>query len=606
MSIVYQLSAQFPGPTTPRDFVTLMLTTDSAIETPAQARYFMVVSKPCIHPESPQRSGYIRGHYESVEFIREIKINKPLRRTQSSIDTTAAKEPNLAAEAAKAALSKNTAGPDSSASRPQTTPEDDGQDTMIEWLMITRSDPGGSVPRFMVERGTPSGICGDADKFLKWVSSKNLEDFDEVTDARDGIEGAESDTRKLKEEAENAEATATMSKMSSADPTSNVLHEPTVQPKPKLSQNRNPPLPQRPGSSLAGSMNEDPSPQGFYGVIANAVGMVTSRLPNPFGSARGGDTDMSSLSAISSDISDDDDSSSILSFHSVEGEETNKTGDDLAGASSDSTKLGRVTTGASDAQLSINSTDSKAATAAVAASSSSARNRSTTQHEKDLLKLEQRQRKMEEKYARDLAKRAGDSTKDESAIAKLKEKHDRHKARQEDKYQRELRKLASRREAEQKKAERRKQKVIEKQEKSDLGMEMERIRAERDVARKQIEILKEQVGDLQSQNTLLVARLGREGITINPSKMQLAISGGLGVSSGMVEGVFSDLSNGRRPVGASSGTEARGTKGGSLGSSSGGSSLGKKGVITNAADPGVQVDGPACMMREQPVVKGEA
>jgi hypothetical protein len=44
----------------------------------------MVVSKPCIHPATPQREGYIRGQYESVEFIREIPLKKP----KKSVSTT--------------------------------------------------------------------------------------------------------------------------------------------------------------------------------------------------------------------------------------------------------------------------------------------------------------------------------------------------------------------------------------------------------------------------------------------------------------------------------------------------------------------------------------
>ncbi len=43
--------------------------------------------------------------------------------------------------------------------------------------MVTRSDPGGSVPRFMVEKGTPGGIVNDAGRFFNWVSSKKHEDF---------------------------------------------------------------------------------------------------------------------------------------------------------------------------------------------------------------------------------------------------------------------------------------------------------------------------------------------------------------------------------------------------------------------------------------------
>jgi hypothetical protein len=78
--IVYLLSAQFPGPTAPRDFVTMLLTSDNALEAqnnePAP-RHFMVVSKPCKHPDAAPRDGYIRGQYESVEFIREIAPKGP-------------------------------------------------------------------------------------------------------------------------------------------------------------------------------------------------------------------------------------------------------------------------------------------------------------------------------------------------------------------------------------------------------------------------------------------------------------------------------------------------------------------------------------------------
>ena len=52
--------------------------------------------------------------------------------------------------------------------------DDDDYETMVEWLMVTRSDPGGSVPRFMIERGTPPGIAGDANKFLQWTLHTTL------------------------------------------------------------------------------------------------------------------------------------------------------------------------------------------------------------------------------------------------------------------------------------------------------------------------------------------------------------------------------------------------------------------------------------------------
>lgn len=66
----------------------MFLTSDQALrdangeEVP---RHFMVISKPCIHPDAPPRDGYIRGQYESVEFIREIPIRKkPLKSSSTT------------------------------------------------------------------------------------------------------------------------------------------------------------------------------------------------------------------------------------------------------------------------------------------------------------------------------------------------------------------------------------------------------------------------------------------------------------------------------------------------------------------------------------------
>ena len=53
--------------------------------------------------------------------------------------------------------------------------------------------------------------------------------------------------------------------------------------------------------------------------------------------------------------------------------------------------------------------------------------------------------------------------------------------------------------------------VREFEERSNLQAELERVKAERDVALREMEMLREQVGALQGQNTMLVARLGREG-----------------------------------------------------------------------------------------------
>lgn len=155
--LVYHLSAQFPGPTTPRDFVTLLLTSDAALVDEPSSRpgssaseghpprltsrppHFLVISKPCDHPDCPPRDGFIRGQYESIEFVQEIPP------------------------------------------KPEDPPTLEGEELVnpVEWIMITRSDPGGSVPRFMVERGTPSGIVADASKFLDWACSADHPTIDE-------------------------------------------------------------------------------------------------------------------------------------------------------------------------------------------------------------------------------------------------------------------------------------------------------------------------------------------------------------------------------------------------------------------------------------------
>lgn len=176
---VYELSAQFPGPTTPRDFVTLILTTD---ELPSQATSeednvdadqlpptYLVVSKPCDHPDSPPRDGYIRGQYESVELIREILVHPHAGKAQARDGLKNDSNDNGNPERAASADGPNKSQHDKEES------EDNNEDANpVEWIMITRSDPGGSVPRWMVERGTPKSIVSDAGKFLNWASQPDL------------------------------------------------------------------------------------------------------------------------------------------------------------------------------------------------------------------------------------------------------------------------------------------------------------------------------------------------------------------------------------------------------------------------------------------------
>ncbi|KAF6824644.1 hypothetical protein CPLU01_10744 [Colletotrichum plurivorum] len=490
---VFQLSAQFPGPTAPRDFVTLLLTSDSSGNPPAQEggrrplRSFMIVSKPCIHPECAERQGYIRGQYESVEIIREVPSDKPaITRAKSSIDLSQESEKerqavaeSMGREAVLRAAKKAADGEDG---RPRGTSVDSAParddaghagagaeqeaTTSIEWLMVTRSDPGGNVPRFLIDRGTPGGIIGDAGKFIKWVTAKSADDF-ATSDA---------EQEQTKEGAKQAEHEKTTSPVEVAkEPTSNLV--------PDLS---------------AQDDAVPPSSNGLYGIISGAFGLagsaVASRLPNGLPGMFQAPSTNGSIAEDDEDETNESDTSSIRSFVSA----VEKTDD------------GEALTPPEVAQqdtMSLHSSGSGA---------TSLHKTTSSHHERELKKLQERRKKMQDKInkmqERMSSKRAEDSQRDAAQLAKLREKHDKEVAKQEEKYRRELRRLEERREQDERKAEERRRKQAEKEERGNLAMELERVKAERDLALKQVEVLKGQIGDLQSQNTMLVAKMGRMGV----------------------------------------------------------------------------------------------
>ncbi|TGZ79162.1 hypothetical protein EX30DRAFT_342630 [Ascodesmis nigricans] len=177
---VMVLSAQFPGPSAPRMFVEGYLTTSAhpedlsmsngidsdestheaqdiqaaAVQRPKQ---FTIISKPVLdHPAVEDKPGHVLGQYESVEFIREVPLDpRHIDRSQSF--------PNVGSAAKLLTSPTRPRGRTVSGNL-----EDPNPSIPVEWIMITRSDPGGNVPRWMVERGTPNGIVKDAEKFIKW------------------------------------------------------------------------------------------------------------------------------------------------------------------------------------------------------------------------------------------------------------------------------------------------------------------------------------------------------------------------------------------------------------------------------------------------------
>lgn len=487
---VWLLNAQFPGPTTPRDFVTLFLTgtTSSDDQNNTKApRQFMIVSKPCNHPECAPRSSYIRGNYESVELIREIPIEKPIRRVRSSVDMRrediqlpsrkAGGDMDIGQEAVLRAAQKRAGarsdnGPgERGLSRsltglpPRERDEDSGagkaseeSEMAIEWVMVTRSDPGGSVPRFMVEKGTPGGIVTDAGKFLKWLETRTAQNLEE---SRDGIPQDES-------------------------PEDNVGEATTPRPH-QPSASVSTPAPQ-PSSRAAAE--EDAQPSGFYNMIAGAIGaassMVTARLPGVAHSTSELDSDLQD--------SESDSDESERSFASAQEPEAE-------------TPLAKVPSGGN---ASLGGGDM--ASMHSSKSDESSAKASLSHHEKHLRKLQDRHKKLAEKMARQQERVSqGKSNQGEDGLAKLKEKHEREIARQEENYRKEVKKMEEKRLRDERKAEERRKKQQEKDERANAAMQLEKIKVERDMAFKQIDILKDQVGQLQAQNTKLVAKLGKLG-----------------------------------------------------------------------------------------------
>lgn len=515
MIAVYLLSAQFPGPTAPRDFVTMVLTSDQALLDQSGGeqdvpRHFMVISRPCSHPDAPPRDGFIRGKYESVEFIREIPIHKPPPRSASTSNLPSTRNratSSLSRDAIVRNAKKNHSPPngedgpgleepglaENGRARGSTISFDksrgseakgenvdihqsdhESESNPIEWIMITRSDPGGSVPQFMIERGTPGGIVSDATKFLDWACSKDMEDPESDNEPESNGAAAQGPnaenhgrTPHHHDHEKDLHNHQTNGHLAGIEPTSTPIKE---APKDLVT----PDIP--PHESANG---------GLYGMITDAAGIaggfisahtaaiISSSLPHADSEPPSEPLRRDSVSSISS-------VSSVESFASAL---ENYNSNDVC-SSTESSAQDRVTA----------SQDMAA-------------------QDKKLQKLEERKRKLDEKLARvrekGMNKKSEDSAKEEEAMRKAKEKHDREEKKQEEKYRKEVEKLERKKEKEAQKAEDRRKKAAERDDKLRLLKELDEIKAEVIVLRKEREILRGQVGDLQAENTMLAAKIGR-------------------------------------------------------------------------------------------------
>ncbi|KAI9785168.1 MAG: hypothetical protein M1839_000806 [Geoglossum umbratile] len=543
---VFHLSAQFPGPTAPRDFVTLLISSSAALTSSLSSstaelidtnfknsipRHFAIVSKPCIHPECPAREGFIRGQYESIEFIREIPLkqhneqlspNSPRKgrsRASSSVigkeaiarnarktntlparleesshvsegensDVVASTDGNTSGRARGKTISYEEYPGISKGEQADSYEANDKNDSEagngaeanpVEWIMITRSDPGGSVPRWMVERGTPSSIVADAVKFLDWACKKEHPDSDS---------DEEGDVDHDHHEIDVDHAWHTNSHLAGLDATG-------------VNQGG---LPRAHEGEPAVIGENGGIPSTVVGTVGSNIPAVTptivvSHLPGHQTIAAEEElsieqaSDEKQLSAVdnkkqlAADTDSDSDNSSLDTFATATGfGEYNDTCDEVASNYADSS------------------------------TTSSANRENMTPQEKELAKLNERKKRLDEQLAkarmRDEKRTNEVTAKETERIIKAQEKHDREVAKQEEKYRREVQKIEAKKAKEAKKSEERRRKQEEKDYKQKLQLERDEMKAELNLLRKEREILITQVGELQAENTALTARLGKLG-----------------------------------------------------------------------------------------------
>lgn len=548
---VYHLSAQFPGPTTPRDFVTLLITSSSALgdndcvqSSPIPSttrsksfqyyptpRHFMVISKPCLHPDCPPRDGFIRGQYESIEFVREI----PLRPKKTSSTThllnhgrarASSSSPDRANPLGTMQNSSNKGGEDETGldnvqrdgdSRPSLdhsgswrgrkrgktisfaesrgsrakgeavdTLQDDSDDLAetnpVEWVMVTRSDPGGSVPRFLVERGTPSGIVADASKFIDWAFKKEHLDFNATTgDTPDSVAPqGDKDSHEL-------EPYQTNGHLAGVDRAPDV---PDIPPSREITTSitETQDARQNQSSGLLTSVAN----VAYSGIESYAPQLIIDRLPGhrltpstveSMTSRSNQDVSNSVLPTGDSDRASLSSSSSVASFASAE----ERFGDALS------------RDGTPPLLQSSNTTDMT----------------DMTPHEKELRKLNDRKKTLDEKLARTREKEVKDkeeiTSRDEERLRKAEEKHAREVEKQEQKYRKEVAKLDAKRVKDAAREEERKKKAEDKDEKARLTREKEELKQQLEVVSQERDLLQAQVGALQRENTALVAKIGKTG-----------------------------------------------------------------------------------------------
>ncbi len=513
---VWDLTAQFPGPTTPREFVEAVCTTDCARD---GMRHFMIVSKPCLHPEAPERSGFIRGQYQSVEIIREVPNAGPNMVSKSDTNLASPKMTSHGRDRAKTV----SHGQGNSHT-------DEGDDTNpVEWIMLTRSDPGGSVPRFMVERGTPGSIVADAARFLDWACGVDEEELEEASDAP-----LPQDETAAADVAEPSPGFAAQSGLAA---------DKAAQRRPKVvrirSHETNGHLAgiagasEEPGdisrtstvdtSTTATTDTTGPSRGGWLpsvplpNIVTGAASLITSHIPY-IGTV--GEQEKPGRRYSSSSTSS---SNSGGSFTSAMGAHVHDTD------SEDTIHRHRAHSGATDSTTSFQTLEEETALQAgmdgfgigqmidaLGINSATGVQKVDEKEEKEKSKLARRKNRLADKLFKIRQKELDRSSEDKEVeerstenIRKAEEKYEREVRRQEERFRREMTKLREKREREERKEIDRQAKERGRSEVDGVKSLLEKEKKETQVLRVERDLLRKQVLELQRENTRLAVGVGK-------------------------------------------------------------------------------------------------
>ena len=465
---VYHLSAQFPGPSAPRDFVTLLLTSDYVEG--QEGRHYLVMSKPCDHPDYPTRNGLVRGSYESVEFIREIPRSQKASSTTESPETKGmpkedGKEENLDANSesstrngGKTVAFAETRGPEAKGEAidvPSNAGDnpDEVEHTPVEWIMVSRSDPGGSVPRFLVERGTPAGIVSDAGKFLDWACKR-----EDSSGLEDDVEDAENTPRAAKSEGEPEPETSEM------EPAVQTTSAPSLLTK---------------AADAAYSTAENYVPKVANGLL----GVGNTNMP-----------DRSQSSVATSDLPQSPTLSSGDSFASAEEDFSDS-------ASLPSTGSDRKLSPQEKELLRLANRKGELAEKLRETKEKGVRDKDSPT-EKELARI----RKAQEKHDREVTKAEERYAK---ATKQIEDKRRRDEAKEEERREREVKREVERRQKAERKEREQKERAEKKELEGRLKGEIEGLKKEVDTLRSEKEGLSDGMRRLQAENTKLVTMIGK-------------------------------------------------------------------------------------------------